>query len=208
VRAAGPAPLRLPAHAPGMCIGLFGGSFNPPHAGHRHAALLAMKRLRLDRVWWLVTPGNPLKANAGLPPLSERLAAAAAVARDPRIVVTGLEASLGTRFTHDTLRWLTRHCPGVHFVWIMGADNLADFHRWQRWRDIAALMPIAVVDRPQATLKAGSGRAARALASVRVDERCASLVARRGPPGLLYLHGPRSALSSTQLRAARAASEN
>ena len=192
---------RLPAHAPGMRIGLFGGSFNPPHDGHRHASLLAMKRLRLDRVWWLVTPGNPLKRNDGLPPLTQRLAAAAAQARHPRISVTGIEAAIGTRYTWDTLLWLTRHCPGLRFVWIMGADNLASFHRWQRWREIAALMPIAIVDRPQATLRAAGGKAALALARWRLDETDAGLLTMRRPPAFVFLHGPRSALSSTQLRA-------
>ena len=192
---------QLPAHAPGMRIGLFGGSFNPPHAGHRHATLLAMQRLRLDRVWWLVTPGNPLKHNEGLPALPLRLAAAAALARHPRIAVTGFEAAIGTRYTYDTLAWLKRHCPGVRFVWIMGADNLAHFDRWQRWRDIAALMPIAIVDRPAATLRAAGGKAAQALARWRLDETAAGLLATRAPPALVFLHGPRSALSSTQLRA-------
>jgi nicotinate-nucleotide adenylyltransferase len=192
---------RLPAHAPGMRIGLLGGSFNPPHAGHRHASLVAMKRLRLDRVWWLVTPGNPLKRNDGLPPLPQRLAAAAAVARHPRISVTGIEAAIGTRYTYDTLLWLTRHCPGLRFVWIMGADNLAGFHRWQRWREIAAMMPIAIVDRPQATLRAAGGKAALALARWRLDETDAGLLVTRRPPAFVFLHGPRSGLSSTQLRA-------
>ena len=192
---------RLPAHAAGMRIGLFGGSFNPPHGGHRHASLVAMKRLRLDRVWWLVTPGNPLKRNDGLPPLPQRLAAAAVSARHPRISVTGIEAAIGTRYTFDTLLWLTRHCPGVRFVWIMGADNLAGFHRWQLWREIAALMPIAIVDRPQATLRAAGGKAALALARWRLDEADAGQLASRRPPAFVFLHGPRSALSSTRLRA-------
>ncbi len=193
---------RLPAHAPGMRIGLFGGSFNPPHAGHRHAALVALKRLRLDRIWWLVTPGNPLKQNSGLPPLAARLAAAAAVASHPRISVTGIEAAIGTHYTHDTLLWLRRHCPGVRFVWIMGADNLRGFHRWWRWRDIARLLPIAIVDRPQATLNVAGSRVAQALARYRIDESGAALLAGRRAPAFAILHGPRSALSSTQLRAA------
>lgn len=195
---------RLPPHAPGMRIGLFGGSFNPPHAGHRHAALAALKRLRLDRVWWLVTPGNPLKRLDGLPALDARLAAAAALARHPRISVTGIEAAIGTRYTFDTLRWLRLRCPGVRFVWIMGADNLRGFHQWQRWRDIAASMPIAIVDRPQATLSAANSRAAQALARYRLDESKAGLLAGARAPAFVFLHGPRSSLSSTQLRAAGA----
>src|SRR5204863_9251932 len=137
----------LPPHVPGMRIGLFGGTFDPPHEAHLGASLLAMKRLDLDRVWWLVTPGNPLKDTRGLAPLAERIAAARKLAHSPRIIVTGVEAQMRTRYTYDTVRTLTARCPGVHFVWIMGADNLRSFHRWQKWRGIANLMPIAVVDR-------------------------------------------------------------
>jgi len=138
-----------------MRIGLFGGTFNPPHEGHRLASLIALKRLKLDAVWWLVTPGNPLKENAGLPPLHERIEAARALADHPRIIVTGLEAQIGTRYTFDTIDHLTRRCAGVRFAWIMGADNLASFHRWQRWREIAALTPIAVIDRPNIVERLG-----------------------------------------------------
>src|ERR1700742_1201024 len=144
---------RLPPFSRGMTIGLFGGTFNPPHEGHRHASLVAMTRLGLDRVWWLVTPGNPLKDNDTLPPLEMRVAAAQEAADHPRIVVTGIEAAIHTRYTYDTVRWLTRRCPDVTFIWIMGADNLASFHRWQHWRGIAQTLPIAVVARPGATTK-------------------------------------------------------
>src|SRR6202049_1548159 len=137
----------LPPNAPGMRIGLFGGTFDPAHAAHRAACLLALRRLGLDRVWWLVTPGNPLKDTKGLAPLAERLAAAQALAHHPRIDVTDLEAELGTAYTYETVSYLLRRCPGVHFVWIMGADNLRSFHRWQRWRGLAQLVPIAIVDR-------------------------------------------------------------
>jgi nicotinate-nucleotide adenylyltransferase len=183
-----------------MRIGLFVGTFNPPHAGHRLASLIALKRLKLDAVWWLVTPGNPLKENAGLPPLYERIGAARALADHPRIIVTGLEAQIGTRYTFDTIDYLTRRCPGVRFAWIMGADNLASFHRWQRWRDIAALTPIAVIDRPSSTLKAAHSRAAHFLARNRVDECHGALLLENGAPGFVFLHGPRSSLSSTELR--------
>src|SRR5579863_4726760 len=149
IRAANAAATRasmpLPPHSPGMRIGLFGGTFDPAHAAHRAASLLAMKRIGLDRVWWLVTPGNPLKDTRGLAPLSARTTAARALAHHPRIDVTDLEAELGTRYTYQTISYLVRACPRVHFVWIMGADNLRAFHRWQRWREIADLVPIAVV---------------------------------------------------------------
>jgi nicotinate-nucleotide adenylyltransferase len=195
--------IRLPAYARGMRIGLFGGTFDPPHAAHRAASLIAMRRLNLDRVWWLVTPGNPLKETQGLAPLSDRLAAARALAHHPRIAVSGIEAQIGTRYTHDTLRYLLARCAGVHFVWIMGADNLATFHRWEKWRAIAAMIPIVVIDRLGASLAATSGGAARSLARYRVPDSQARTLPYRRPPAWLYLHGLKSPLSSTALRAAR-----
>lgn len=183
-----------------MRIGLYGGSFNPPHAGHRHVSLMALRRLRLDRLWWIVTPGNPLKDRAGLPPAPHRIAAARALASHPRIRVTGFEAELGVRFTVDTLAYLTRRCPGVRFVWIMGADNLSGFHRWKGWRTIARLMPIAVVDRPGWTVRATRSRAATMLAPDRWAEADAAGLADASPPAWVFLHGPRSPLSSSQLR--------
>jgi nicotinate-nucleotide adenylyltransferase len=192
--------LVLPPHAPGMRIGLFGGSFNPPHAAHRAASLYAMKRLGLDRIWWLVTPGNPLKDTHALPPLAERMAAARALAHHPRIDVTGLEAVIKTRYTYDTVAYLTTHCPAVRFVWVMGADNLKQFHRWQNWREIASLVPIAVVDRAPASLRAMAAPAAEALAFARLGEQAARTLADRTPPAWIYLHGLKSPLSSTALR--------
>ena len=186
-----------------MRIGLFGGTFDPPHGAHRAACLIAMRRLGLDYVWWLVTPGNPLKDTRGLAPLAERIAAAEELADHPRIVVTGLEADIGARYTYDTLEFLVRRCPGVHFVWLMGADNLRSFYRWQHWRDIANLMPMAVVDRMGSSLYAASGRAAQALARYRLPERAAITLADRDPPAWIYLHGLKSPLSSTALRAQR-----
>ena len=183
-----------------MRIGLFGGSFNPPHEGHRLASLIALKRLGLDCIWWLVTPGNPLKENAGLPPLALRMAACRKLACHPRIKITGVEAEIGARYTYETVAYLRRRCPGTFFVWIMGADNLSQFHRWQRWQDIARKVPIAVVDRPASTLKAAHSRAALALARYRFDETNARLLARAPPPAFIFLHGPRSDFSSTALR--------
>ena len=184
-----------------MRIGLLGGSFNPPHAGHALATRLALTRLGLDRVWWLVTPGNPLKSQAELAALQARVEAARRLVAGPRVAVTDIEAQIGARYTYDTLAWLKRRAPDVRFVWIMGADNLRQFDLWRHWRTIADLTPIAVVDRPGSTLSAMSSRAAVALARWRVPEREARRFADLAPPALIFLHGPRSELSSTLLRA-------
>jgi nicotinate-nucleotide adenylyltransferase len=184
----------------GQRIGLFGGSFNPPHAAHRAVAVLALKRLGLDAVWWLVTPGNPLKDNAGLPPLPGRLAAARALANHPAIAVSDIEACIRTRYTVDTLCFLRRRCPGVRFVWIMGADGLREFHRWRHWRQIFGLMPIAVVDRGGEGLRALASPAARSFDAARIAESKARGLAGRRPPAWVFLHGLKSPLSSTALR--------
>ncbi len=191
----------LPPHAAGLKIGLLGGSFNPAHAAHRAVSLYAMKRLGLDRVWWLVTPGNPLKDTRELPPLEERIAAARAVANHPRIDVTGVEAAIGTRYTIDTVTWLLRRCGNVHFVWLIGADNLASFHRWKAWRAIAARLPIAVVDRGGTGLDALGSRAATTLERWRLPEAAASTLPGRRPPAWVFLRGLKLPLSSTALRA-------
>lgn len=193
--------VRLPPHAPGMRVGLFGGTFNPPHAGHMLVAEIALRRLRLDRLWMLVTPGNPLKNTSGLPPLEDRMAAARRLARDPRIVVTGLEAEIGTRYTYDTVAWLTRRAPSLHFVWVMGADNLKQFSRWQRWGDIAALAPVAAIDRPGSSLASLNAKAAQRFSRVRLREDDATALAASAPPAFVFLHDRRIDLSSTELRA-------
>jgi nicotinate-nucleotide adenylyltransferase len=181
-----------------MTVGLLGGSFDPPHAGHLHVTRLALTRLGLDRVWWLVSPGNPLKPRAPAD-LARRAAAARALARHPRVAVTAAEARLGTRFTADTLRELSRRYPGVRFVWLMGADNMAGFHRWERWGEIAARTPIAVAPRPGANLRAGLSPAARRL--WRARKAAGPALARGGAPGWALLPGPLSPLSSTAIRA-------
>ena len=184
-----------------MRVGLFGGTFNPPHAGHMLVAEIALRRLKLDRLWLLVTPGNPLKNTNGLPPLDQRMAAAQKLVRDPRIVVTGLEADIGTRFTYDTVAWLTRRAPSLHFVWVMGADNLKQFSRWQRWDDIAALAPIAAIDRPGSSLASLNAKAAQRFAHRRLREHDAAALASSQPPAFVFLHDRRIDLSSTELRA-------
>jgi nicotinate-nucleotide adenylyltransferase len=200
------AALRLPHVEPGMAVGLLGGSFNPPHPGHRLVAELALRRLELDRLWWMVTPGNPLKDHGNLRSLAERVAASRAIARDPRICVTAFEARYQVRYTADTLALLHRMRPDVTFVWIMGADSLATFHRWQDWRRIARTTAICVVDRPGATLSLLSSPAALTLSRSRMAERDASRLKHRNPPAWVFLHGPRSSFSSTLLRAGAGAS--
>jgi nicotinate-nucleotide adenylyltransferase len=192
----------LPLHARGQRIGLLGGSFNPPHQAHLLVSLTALKRLKLDAVWWLVTPGNPLKNNSALPPLEKRIAACRALAKHPRIVVTGVERELGTHYTVDTIEALKRRAPDVRFVWLMGADNLAQFHRWGGWRRIAGMIPIAVIDRPWSASRALSMPAPLALARFRLPEREAAALARNRPPVWTFIHGKRSPLSSTALRQA------
>jgi nicotinate-nucleotide adenylyltransferase len=187
-----------------MRIGLFGGSFNPPHDGHLLVSRIALAKLGLDRVWWIVTPGNPLKENAGLPSLATRMAAARRIGDHPQIDITGFEAEIGTRYTYDTISYLTRRCPGVDFVWLMGADNLAQFHRWQHWQDIANLVPVAVIDRPGSTLKAAHSPAGHWLARYRYAENEARLLAHARTPAFIFLHGRRSSTSSTELRNAGA----
>lgn len=196
--------LKMPPFGERQRIGLLGGTFNPPHDGHRLISEMALKKLRLDWVWWLVTPGNPLKENSTLPTLEKRMAMARPIARHPKIKITGVEASLGTRYTADTLEKLRQRAPRARFIWLMGADNLCQFSRWERWQDIAATIPIAVYDRPGYQLAAFSSKAAHRLRRYELCEKDAMLLARAGtkPPQLSYLRGPLSYISSTALRAA------
>lgn len=184
----------------GMQVGLFGGSFNPPHAGHVLVADIALRRLALDQLWWMVTPGNPLKSSRELAPLAKRLSLSEAITENPRIKVTAFEAAHHVRYTADTLALVRRKNPGVDFVWIMGADSLRDFHRWQRWREIMMTFPIAVIDRPGATLSFLSSVVAKAFDYARIDEAYAPRLARQRPPAWTFIHGPRSLLSSSAIR--------
>jgi len=193
----------LPPHGAGQAIGLFGGTFNPPHAGHRQASLIALRRLGLDQLWWMVTPGNPLKKNGSLPALTARMQAAAEVAAHPRIVVSGAEAIFRTRYTADLIQILKEREPATRFVWIMGSDSLTDFHRWEDWRRLASSVPIAVVNRPRSLVAPMTARAAQAFGRYRVDSEDALTLPNRPAPAWLFLFGPRIAASSTAIRSKR-----
>lgn len=187
-------------------VGLLGGSFNPAHAGHRHISLEALKRLNLDEVWWLVAPQNPLKPESGMARLGRRFAAAAAVARHPRIRVVDLETRLGTRFTADTLAQLQKVLPRVHFVWLMGADNLIQIHQWRRWQEIFLRLPIAVFARPAYCHKALSSPAARRFARWRRGTEAAGRLADAPPPAWVFLPVRLDAQSATAIRSRRSVS--
>ncbi len=189
----------FPIARPGESIGLLGGSFDPAHAGHAHITREALKRFALDRVWWLVTPGNPLKAH-GPAPLAQRLARARALMAHPKVAVTDIEARLGTQFTAETLGKLQANYPGVRFVWLMGADNLAQFHRWQRWRDIATSVPLGVIARPGDRISARMSPTAKLFRSVRIQGRASSLLARAEAPAWCFVNVPMVAISSSALR--------
>jgi nicotinate-nucleotide adenylyltransferase len=190
----------LPPHGTGQKIGLFGGSFNPPHAGHRQASLFALRRLGLDQIWWMVTPGNPLKKNGSLPALVDRTQAAARIAAHPRIAVSGAEAMFRTRYTADLIQILKARDPTTRYVWIMGSDSLTDFHRWEDWRRLAASVPIAVVNRPRSLAAPLSARAAQGIGRHRIDADDAATLADRVPPAWVFLIGPRISASSTAIR--------
>ena len=190
----------MPPFGRGQRIGLYGGSFNPPHDGHRQIALIALHRLQLDAIWWLVTPGNPLKQNVGLGSQGERMQAAARLAAHPRMAISGMETKLNTRYTADLADKLTDRVSGVRFVWIMGGDNLASFHRWDRWRDIAGHFPIAVINRPGTLTAPLNAPAAHALARYRVESAASGQLALCRPPAWIFITGPRTSASSTVIR--------
>lgn len=192
--------LRPPPAYPGMTIGLFGGTFDPPHEGHLRVAETALKRLGLDRLWWMVTPGNPLKDRADMTKFKTRLEKARTFVRHPRIDVTGFEASLGSAYSAETVAFIVNRYPQTRFIWIMGADNLEGFHRWKQWREILMTLPVAIADRPGYRHRALSNPAATAFAPFRVDESDARGLSRFRPPAWTLLTLRLSDLSSTQLR--------
>ncbi len=185
-------------------IGLLGGSFNPAHRGHRDISLAALAYLDLDEVWWLVSPQNPLKPVAGMASFAERMASARAMAHHPKIRVTGLEARLGTRFTADTLRKLVTRFPSCRFVWLMGADNLAQIASWRDWTKIFHLTPIAVFDRPTYTVKALTALAARRFRGSRRREAALRTLALQPAPAWAFVHHRLNPISATAIRAERA----
>ncbi|WP_299946829.1 nicotinate-nucleotide adenylyltransferase [uncultured Ruegeria sp.] len=189
----------IPYARPGQVVGLFGGSFDPPHKGHVHVTREAMKAFGLDRVWWLVSPGNPLKER-GPAPLARRMEAAEAVMQHPRVEVTDIEALTGTRATADTLAALRRLYPQVRFVWLMGADNLTQFHRWKDWRQIMDSVPVGVVARPGDRISARMSPAARLYAKYRIDGQARHLLGRAMAPAWCFVNVPLVDVSSTDLR--------
>lgn len=189
----------FPLAFPGQTIGLLGGSFDPPHMGHVHISHRALRRFDLDQVWWLISPGNPLKEDAPAA-LARRMQAARALVRHPRIRVTDIETRLGTRFTADTLAAVQARYPGVRFVWLMGADNLVSFHRWEHWQDIMRSIPIGVLARPGEQVRAGLSPAARMFAHARRDRHMARGLARLPTPAWTLLSGPMIDASSTEMR--------
>ena len=190
----------FPIAVRGMTVGLLGGSFDPAHDGHAHLTREALKRFGLQRVWWLVSPGNPLKANPPAP-MADRITRAQAVMGDPRVVITDIEARLGTRYTAETLRRLKTIYPGVRFVWLMGADNLAQFDRWQQWEWIVHNVPIGVIARPGYRLAARGSRAVEEYARYRIAPEYSQMLPRVAPPAWCFLHVPMMKQSSSAIRA-------
>ncbi len=190
----------LPYARAGQTIGLLGGSFDPAHGGHVHVSREALKRFHLDRVWWLVSPGNPLKAR-GPAPMADRIRRARLVMDHPRVQVTDIEARLGTRYTAQTLAKLQALYPGVRFVWLMGADNLAEFHHWQDWREIMARVPIGVIARPGDRIAARTSKAAQVFRAQRLAGGAATLLAHGPAPRWCMINVPMVAQSSSKIRA-------
>lgn len=184
-----------------MRVGLLGGSFNPAHEGHLHVAETARVRLRLDRVIWLGSPQNPLKSARETAALAVRLAGARRLARGPSMIVSDVETRIGARYTLDTVRLLKARFPGVRFVWLMGSDNLAQFHRWRGWTQIMAAVPVAVVSRPSGLSKNRFTPTAQRFGRCRLSSREAEVLAARRPPAWVYLRGPLHPASSTVIRA-------
>jgi nicotinate-nucleotide adenylyltransferase len=185
--------------ADGLRIGLLGGSFNPAHEGHVHVSEVALKRLRLDYVWWLVTPHNPLKSHGSLMPLPERVRHAKKVANHPRIIVMDIERCLGTRYSIDTLTALQKRFPRMSFIWLMGSDNLEIFRRWRRWPDIVRRVPIAVIQRPGTVLSMLSAKPMQRFGAKR---RLEGDLVTATPPAIAILDGKRNAQSATAIRTA------
>lgn len=190
---------QLPLALPGQTIGLLGGSFDPPHLGHVHISRQAMRRFGLDRVWWLVSPGNPLKAD-GPADFQRRMAACRNIVEHPRIHVSDLEARFATTYTAETLARLMPLYPGVRFVWLMGADNLAQFHRWENWRGIVDTIPLGVLARPDNVVRAGLSPTAKAYARYRLSSRQSGALGRHKAPCWCMVTGPTVDLSSTEIR--------
>ena len=189
----------FPHASAGQTIGLLGGSFDPPHAGHVHITKAALKRFGLDHVWWLVSPGNPLKRK-GPAPLAERMQASRAMMQHPRVMVSDIEARLGTQFTAQTIAALRRRYPAVRFVWLMGADNLAQFHLWQDWRWIMDTVPVGVIARPGDRISARLSKTAKIYADARVSGRSAHILGRMQAPAWSFVNVPMSDQSSTAIR--------
>lgn len=182
------------------CIGLLGGSFDPAHQGHVHITLEALKRFGLDEVWWLVSPGNPLKSR-GPAPMALRLARARAVMQHPRVRISEFEVRAGTRYTAETLRALRMCYPQARFTWLMGADNLAQIHRWKDWEQIFQTVPIGVLARPGERIAARTAPAARIYRHALLKGRRARLLAQAQAPAWAFINMPMRDISSTQLRA-------
>lgn len=191
----------LPPSA-GLRVGLLGGSFNPAHEGHVHISSTALRRLRLDQVWWLVSPQNPLKAESGMAPLDDRIAGARGLSQGQRgIFVTGVESRLATRYTADTLAALRGLCPRTKFVWLMGADNLSQIDRWERWTEIFDTVPVAILDRPSYSSRALASAAARRYRRHRLPEGDAPRLADQPPPAWVFLRIRLHPASASEIRA-------